>query len=492
MENNQDFKLLEKQIENNITDWYPFKDDTDYIILKDFSKDNIEELELSANNLKENGKILILMDNNLSVNSICTNNIDKDKLFNRKEIENILDKNGLIYRKFYYPLPDCKMTNVIFTDKHLPDRETITRNIKFYEENEIEKNAQNTEFKKILDQDSNLFKIFANSFFIECSKNQFEDNEIEFVSFSNMRKEEYRIKTIIKGDKVYKQAGNDLSKGHIEQIKKNIDILNKVNLNTLDRYEDTTIISSYQENRDTLDKNIIDKLKNGQVDDVKILINDLFKELKEKLIIVNPEINVFDKYEIKYEQKNIENLTFIKYGLWDTIFQNIFFIDDQYFFYDQEWIEENMPIEFIIYRAFKYNQELQNFLDVKEIYKDFNINEENLKLFIDLDNKLQEKTRSELNWKLHTNSINIYKDSNIIQNLKEQSNQKEQERKNIEEDCKKLLNEKDSRIKFLEDNMEQTCTLLKQKEEELERIKNSTSWKITEPLRKIRKNIKLL
>lgn len=487
MENNQDFEILQKQIENNITDWYPFEQNIDYIILKDFSKENIKELEFSASNLKENGKILILMDNNLSVNSVCTNNSNNDKLFNRKEIEDILDKNGLIYRKFYYPLPDWKMTNVIFTDKHLPDMETITRNIKFYEENEIEKNHQNAEFKKILDQDPNLFKIFANSFFIECSKTEFKDNEIEFVSFSNMRKEEYRIKTIIKGDKVFKQAGNYLSKEHIEQIKKNIDILNEVNLNTLDRYEDATIISSYQENRDTLDKNIIDKLKNGQVDDAKILISDLFKELKEKLIIVNPEKNVFDKYEIKYEQQNIENLTFVKYGLWDAIFQNIFFIDSKYFFYDQEWMEENVPIEFIIYRAFKYNQELQNFLDVQEIYNDFNINEENLKLFMDLDNKLQEETRSELNWKLHRNSININTIYDIIQNLKEESKQKEQERKNIEEDCKKLLNEKDSRIKFLEDNMEQTCNLLRQKEEEVERIKNSTSWKITEPLRKLRR-----
>ena len=35
--------------------------------------------------------------------------------------------------------------------------------------------------------------------------------------------------------------------------------------------------------------------------------------------------------------------------------------------------------------------------------------------------------------------------------------------------------------------MEQTCNLLRQKEEEIERMKNSTSWKITEPLRKIRR-----
>lgn len=479
MEIKNDFELLEKQIENNITSWYPFEENIQYTILKKFSKENVEELEKAINNLKENDKILILLDNKLSIKNVCQNVEGQDKLYNRKEIEDILDKYGLKYRKFYYPLPDCKMTNVIFTDNHLPDKETISRNIVFYEGDNIKKNEENAEFKKILSQDVNLFKIFANSFFIECSKSYFEDNGIEFVSFANMRKEEYRIKTVIKGDNVYKQAENEKAEKHIQKVKNNIDILNEINLNTLDKYDNSTIISSYQKNKDTLDKFIIKKLKDGQVDYAKKIINNLFEELKEKLVIVNTDVNVFDKYEIEYEKTDIENLTFVKYGFWDLIFQNIFYINDMYFFYDQEWIEENLPIEFIIYRAFAYDKELQKYLSEKEIYNNFNINEINIDLFVKLDNKLQENTRSELSWKLHTNSIDISRAKDIIE-------KKEQEKEKITQDCIKLLNEKDSRIRFLEENMEQTCNLLKQKEQEVELIKNSTSWKITEPLRKLR------
>ena len=66
-----------------------------------------------------------------------------------------------------------------------------------------------------------------------------------------------------------------------------------------------------------------------------------------------------------------------------------------------------------------------------------------------------------------------------MKNLKE-------DKEKITEDCKKLLNEKDARIKFLEDNMENTVKLLHEKENKITLMENSTSWKITEPLRKIR------
>ena len=95
-------------------------------------------------------------------------------------------------------------------------------------EKTLEKNEQNSEFIKIIRQNPELFKIFANSFFIECSKSEFKDNEIEFVSFSNMRKEKYRINTIIKGEYVYKGAINDKALEHILNIKKNIVIYIKI------------------------------------------------------------------------------------------------------------------------------------------------------------------------------------------------------------------------------------------------------------------------
>lgn len=479
MQSSENFEMLQKQIENNITDWYPFEENTKYIILKDFSKDKIQELENSLKHLEDNSRILIILDNKLSIKNFCQNIEKQGQLFNRKEIEELLDKNGLIYRKFYYPLPNSKMTNVIFTDNHLPDTQTILRNIIFYKDNDIKKNEERQEFNKLIKQDPNLFKIFANTFLIECSKKEFIDNEIEFVSFSNMRKEEYRIKTIIKGDKVYKQAVNDKSKNHIEQIKRNIDIINEIKLNTLDTYTENNIISDYQKGKETFDKVIVNKLKNNEIQEAEQLVTDFFKELKHKLQIVETEKNVFDKYKIEYEKQDVENLTFVKYGLWDLIFQNIFYIDDKYYFFDQEWIEENLPLEFIIYRTFIYNKELQDLIDIRQVFEKFNINDKHIGMFGQLDNKLQLQTRSEICWKLHNESLDITNEEKLVKILEHNTAQMTQE-------FKTLLNEKDARIKFLEDNIEQTCEILKQREKELEYMKNSASWRITEPLRKLK------
>lgn len=485
MKENNDFELLQKQFENNILDWYQFEENIDYIILKDFSKDKIDELKNAILNLKENSKILILMDNNLAVKNISKDIDNEDKLFNRNEIEELLDKNDLIYRKFYYSLTDNKFTNVIFTDEHLPDEETLSRNIVFYKENDLKKNDEIQQYKKIIKQDPNLFKIFSNSFLIECSKRPFKDNNIEFVSFANMRKEQYRIKTIIQGDFVYKQPANDKAKKHIEQIERNIDILNEINLHTLDTYEGLKIISKYQKGKETLDKVLIKYLRDGQVEEVNQIINDLYNKLKLKLEIIDCETNVFDKYDIKYDKKDIENLNFVKYGLWDLIFQNIFYIDKEFYFYDQEWIEENIPLEFIIYRQINIIKELKELINFDEKKELFNINDKNIELFKELDNKLQESIRSELSWKLHTEYTNINNTENSIKILKK-------DKEKITQDCIKLLNEKDSRIKFLEENMEQTCNILREKEQELQYMKNSVSWKITKPLRNIRAKKRLI
>ena len=44
-------------------------------------------------------------------------------------------------------------------------------------------------------------------------------------------------------------------------------------------------------------------------------------------------------------------MTFIKYGLWDLTLRNVFLINNELYVYDQEWLEENVPIEFIIFRS---------------------------------------------------------------------------------------------------------------------------------------------
>lgn len=505
-------KLLEEN-KNNIINWYPFeenatilqlvldekiyelkinentkkimqideitdKENYDYIVIIGDIKNVEGDFSKLVNILKENGKIILITDNKLSIKSMCQQ-VDTESLYTKKEIENLLRKQGLINQKYYYVFPDYKVTNVIFTDKHLPDIDTISRNITFYPEDTIITMTEQSKMKDILQQDENLFKTFANSYFIECTKNKLEDNEIEFVSYSNIRKEEYKIKTIIKGDKVYKTYANEKAKAHIENIKRNIDILKENGINTLDSYENYTIISDYQKENKTLDYVIIEKLLNNEKQQAIELIQKFYNYLKEKLELTNSDKNVFDKYNIDYKNENTENLNFVKHGLWDLTFQNSFYINNEFFFYDQEWYEENLPIEYIMYRAIIYCTKLQELIKIEEFYNIFEIKEENIKLFEKLDNILQNNTRSDISWKAHSTNTSV-------ENIENKIKQLEEDKEKISEDCFKLLNEKDARIKFLEDNMEKTCELLRQKEGIISGMENSMSWKITKPLRKLK------
>ena len=226
--------------------------------------------------LKEDGHILIATNNkfgmrNWSNIAINENDIrydcvstDKPKsinqIYSKAKLEEIFDKIDIGQRKYYYPLPDYKLTSVIFTDNHLPNEEKILRNIPIFNKNEIINFNENSAYIQLLKRNKNLFPFFANSFFIDISNN-LEENNIEYVSFGNMKKTKYRLKTIIKNDIVYKMPTNEKSKEHMQEIKQNIDILNKHGINILDTYDNEKIISKYIKKGRTYDEIILDEFK---------------------------------------------------------------------------------------------------------------------------------------------------------------------------------------------------------------------------------------
>lgn len=500
MERKEECMDIKEKLKENIISWYPFEPGAKILKVQDQPKEMGEEkfdyvillgsseLEYAKKHLKENGKILWAISNKMGVENYCKRQKEKknDLGYNRKQIEEQLHKNGLKYYKFYYPLPNYETTNVIFTDDFLPNQETIERNIFLQEKEDFLWKSENQLFLDLLEQDRDLFKLFSNSYFIECSEKEFPDNQIKFVSFSNMRKQEYSIKTIIQGDKVYKIAVNEQAKEHIKKIQRNIETLKKLGFCTLDSYEEERIISKYQE-QESLDNMLMQKIQEGKEEEAIELILRFFQEIKEKLMTFTTQKNILDQYKIRYEPKQIENLTWTQYGLWDLIFQNAFYNHEKFFFYDQEWCEEGMPIEYIFYRSIQYTKGLNENLEMEKIYRQIGITKQHIELFRQLDNQLQEKTRNSQIWEQH-------RQGQTIESLKAQIEHEKQEREKVLEDCKKLLNEKDARIVFLEENMENTIKLLHQKEEEvlqkenkIVQIENSTSWKITEPLRALRK-----
>lgn len=486
-------ELLE--LKRNIISWYPFEKNSkileiwegietintdnqancfDYVVIVGIGQKEIDDLiDFAKIKLKEDGILLLAIDNEIGINNLCTETTDSIKKISRNKIEKILSQKGFYNKKFYYPLPNYKYTNVIFTDNFLPDVENLERCLTIYDDSVQVALDERKRFKQLINEDVELFKKMANSFFIETTRSTLKDNNIRFVSFNNARKKQYRMKTIIQEDKVYKYPSTDEAKQHLEEIKHNIDILKSNSFCVIDSYDEDRIISEFKDTKLLLNNIILEKIKEKKGEEILNIIIKFENELFEKFNIINPENNCFDKYNIEYKIEEIENLHFIKDGLWDMFFQNCFYIDNSFYFYDQEWIEENIPIEFILFRAIKYfGKELFNIVNKDVLYEKLNIDEKQIDLFEKLDDIIQNNIRNTKIWDIHKDKKEINYKLIEIDNLEKENIAKGKKIEQLEDE----INKKEEKIKDLKD--------------ELCNIKNSRSWKLTEPIRKAKEMLK--
>lgn len=437
----------------------------DYIVIIGIVENLRQLIEYSKKYLKDDGTILLAVNNRFGVKAWITMNEDANIINNQKQavsreqLENILQ--GMNY-KYYYPLPDYKLPNIIYTDNSMPTTANIYRDLTYKDENINFKEVDT--YYQIITNNKEDFKKFANSFLLEISKKEIKENDIKFISFSNIRKDEYRIKTIIRNKQVVKTAVNEKAIKHIEKVKNNIETLEKLGIKTLDTYEDGKIISKYVE-AETLEDKLIKICKEQGTEELIKQIEGYKEFLKEKLQVTKDlEKNIFTKYKVECKEEILNKLTFVKYGLWDLIFQNCFMIDNEWYFYDQEWQEENVPVEYILYRAILYFHESKKYILDEEVFEKLNISEF-IHIFNELDNKIQEKIRKPLVWNLHS---------------------KEELEKNKYAKARKELKQKELEIEQLKREIESLKNENDRTNNELIVVKNSLSWKITEPLRKIR------
>ncbi len=440
-------------------------------------------LEFAKEHQKENGTILISIKNSLGIENLnCSSpnqaqSNEEKNMYLKNDVLNLINQIFENYHyKFYYPLPNEDYPNVFFTDKHLPSQEGILRDMTLYKPHTVVKDDEREIFRKLLKEDQNLFGTFANTFLVEISLEPIK-TDIEYVSFGNSRKPEYRLKTVMTDTKVYKEPISKKAEGHISEIKENIEILEKSNIYMLDKYENGRIYSKLIKQEISFDKFLINEANKNGMDS----IIDWIKKFKDELDIKlekseNNNLTVFEKYGLKCNSDLKNKMHFIKHGIFDLIFQNCFVIDNKFYFYDQEWREENIPLEFIIYRAIYYLGNSNNLIDTDMLYKSLNLTN-----FIEIFNKLefilQEKIKDDEIWDIHREgymTVNAtYATMVHFRNLHAE----------LKKDYDKLEEEKEKSEKELDNKIIEKEKLIDDLQKKIKAMENSRSWRITKPLR---------
>ena len=444
-------------------------------------KDNIQKVE---RNLKENGKFIIAVDNkfglryfmgnpenilNKKFESLIGYNNEPEKIesFTKSSLEQIFNSIGYKYT-FYYPLPDYKMPNVIFSEKQKAKYNSIDKYNPYYKENSTIIANEIDVYREILKTDQQMFEFFTNSFLIILEKEKNEELPL-YISYNNMRKEKYRLITKISKNVVEKKPVSKEAEGHYNNIKKNIELLQQNNIKTVDYIENGSIKSKYINQENLLNTVLTKSLEENNQQEFENIIEKYIQNLKKNKK-VEPEYKdtIFSKYNIQIEDKNIlKELYFVENGFWDMTFKNCFYIENELYFFDQEWREKNVPIEYILYRSILYTISLRRYVNIEELFEKYHISKYK-NIFEALDNKIQEEIRSNKIWKFYSQNKYIDIDASLqeLHNLQIRDNSKQLAIEQLDKEKQELIEEKQKmKIEF-----EQEKNDMKQKYDELEKL----------------------
>lgn len=320
--------------------------------------------------IKTDGKILITIENRLGLKyfngaredhtgelfSGLNNyqNVDFVKTFSKNKLVKIIEEVGLKHHKFYYPVFDYKFPEIIYSNEtfssmnyNSPQRNLDQSRISFFNEKEV--------MRSLVDE--GIYDRFANSFFIEASKNETE-TLVVYSKLSTYRKSKFRIMTRIFNDKnewfVKKEGLNEKSKQHVKEML-------KYKNNGIGQFKNIPLTETqngvsmpYLEGK-TFSNELIDLIKAGKRQRFEYEIITFFNALK----MDSKEIKEFysSSFQIVFGTKRYLLPLLCKKRLnIDMIFSNIFKSKEEevYNVIDYEWtFEFEIPVEYVMWRIIR-------------------------------------------------------------------------------------------------------------------------------------------
>jgi len=336
----------------------------------------VEYLKQLAKLLKQDGKILLSVNNRYAIRYFCGatdeytgkpfGGINRQKtnkyLFNKHELVDIIKTAGIPYYKFYYPLPDYKLPQVIYSDRYLPEKNINERLIPYYVNNTTLVAFENDLYNDIVE--NNVFEFFANSFLVECSNiNDF--CTVDYAAVSTDRGKENSFATTIHADNIVKKTAlYPQGTKSIERLYENIEDLKSHGLDVVEhKLSGNSLIMPYIK-ADTL-SNYLKSVKDK--DELIGIIDKLYECILASSEQVPAEKNAL----MNRETQNLNWGAILKKVYMELIPLNAFYDNGKIIFYDQEFVRENYPAKYTLFRALYYlyifAPEIENIVPLEEM-----------------------------------------------------------------------------------------------------------------------------
>jgi LPS biosynthesis protein len=354
------------KIEVNTLEGYDGKHKYDYIILEKLISEK-EKMKVCVQNalnfLKEEGRLFFVCDNRFgmrywcgvsdTVDNIPFNSIrgkNSDSLLTRQELRDCMKEiEGVNGWNIYYPLPDYKLPQVIYTDAKLPEASIRDRVIPYYTPD------QRNSLVCLEDEISDglivnrMLPVFANSFLIECGKKEIRQEVIYAAVSTDRGKEHGFTTTIFKNGTVRKKIISPEGKDNLKLIYNNQRELQSRGIACVEQ----TLWEDYIEMPYIRAEGLIDYLKELFLTNPQG-VEEVIEQLYQDILKSSPKAN-FSQCIIKRGDLNEQNVgVILEKAYIDMIPYNCFIHEGKLLFYDQEFVKEYFPAKYVLFRALRY------------------------------------------------------------------------------------------------------------------------------------------
>lgn len=343
--------------------------------------------------LKPDGKLIIAIENKYGLKYWCGAPEDHSgipydginnyaysnvaRTFSKKQLERLVKSVGFSNTYFYYPLPDYKMPQVIYSEDYLPKNGSIDNWIPYYEPNG---NSMISDEEHIYGDlvDNDVFEFFANSFMVECSADDENIGQIQYAVSSPFRNKEYNMITVYSRDKGYYKIADSNSINALKATDNNHKILQKKGI----LVSETNIKENVMYTREIPGTSLTEVLQKEYADKNENKVYKIFDKIYQDIIRSSEESDRLNPIFNSSAEMKLSAL-----GTDDKILKNIY-VDmihknclvqenGDYIWIDQEWCLNDIPASFGLYynivELYSANPVIDTYIPMKLVLEHYSL-----------------------------------------------------------------------------------------------------------------------
>lgn len=196
----------------------------------ELAKQPEELLEKLRRLLKPDGVLLLAVENKFGLKYWAGNKepytgryyagLEQDgvRLFSQNGLKDVLAKTGFSQQEFYYPYPDYRFAQDIYSDRHLPQKGDLNYNIANYEDDRILVFDEQKVFDGIIEEGQ--FPFFSNSYLCLAAKGagSWIRQKADYVRYASDRGRDYAVRTTLADTQVCKRPLYPQGAAHVAHI----------------------------------------------------------------------------------------------------------------------------------------------------------------------------------------------------------------------------------------------------------------------------------